>query len=235
MRKQGFERRNTDEIVAAILRELGIKPGGDIEAAVRKFIRNGIAVHFAPPAGFRKTNIESAEYILDWIDRSARFVWKFEDCGAGDREVFLVRELVPSADHFLTLWGPERVAALDQEGLDALDKKSFGRAFNEAIKRHEALTSMLEELRARCHRILELQPGVHGGAGYRQMRVARFSRALMKRCGLPLVYTNPNSAYRMVASLLYEAVTGEGDKDLERACKVVARRPSVGTETAKKI
>jgi hypothetical protein len=277
VRKQGSEKRSTDEIVADILHEVGARPGSDIEDVVRGLADNLSLLAFKPPrAGFQKDNIQYAEGILDWIDASRDFSWGdyrrerrgadqppaaeasvvFDQSSGKTRMIHTIKwdregpqEWVLQGDElkrwlettgsvffempwfaYLIMWAPEDVAALDQEGIEALDEKSFNAAFEEAQKGEAAFLSALSKLSERSRRILELRLGEHGSARYDQVRAAAVARELMERCGLPLAYTSTTSAYRVVASLFYEDMTGEYDKDLERACEKVARRPAIRTE-----
>ena len=125
--------------------------------------------------------------------------------------------------------GPENeylVSGLIFEPASAL----FGDEHWAAMAEQESLAEALNELRRRCDRIIQSQPGKHRNAGYQQEKAAEYSRELMEKCGLPLIHTNPYGPYRAVASLLYELMTGDADKDLERACEVVARRSAIGTD-----
>ena len=256
MPKPDSEKRSTGEILAEIVKKVGAEPAGEIETFVRELADNLLRLSLlAPRAGFQRDNVQTVQYILGWIDASIGFSWgdyrcvdsartaeptpihilpdglplELDNLTEREKEVIALVQQMP---HFvyLMLWGPENIAALDQEGIEALDQKSFDEAFVEVQKGELALLSMLWKLHERCHRILDLRLGEHGSAGHQQVRAAAVSRELMERCGLPLAYASPTSAYRVVASLLYEEMMGEYGKDLERACETVARRPAIRTE-----
>ncbi len=210
--------RSRDEIIADILEAVGAKSDCDNVATMVRLME---AIGDSPPgAGFQKDNLEYAAKLREWIC-----------AGIGDDEVQLGGLICvsPGAFGWLLLWGPEDIAALDPEELLSPDYLSLATA-SLGMERLNSLRLVLMDLRRRCDRLIELRIGKHKNFGYRQQRAAVFSRHLMERYKLPLAYTSRTSPYRVVASLLYEAMTGEYGRDLERACENVARQPSVGTE-----
>jgi hypothetical protein len=56
------------------------------------------------------------------------------------------------------------------------------------------------------------------------------SRALMENLSRRTITGTKDSAFRAIASLLYEAVTGKRDADLKRACDAWLRQPDTGYE-----
>jgi hypothetical protein len=89
-------------------------------------------------------------------------------------------------------------------------------------ERHRMIDGLLEILHRRCDFLLEQQPGEHGSAEYRQRRIAEEAwRLLCRYQEKRPARGTADSLYGRTASLLFEAVTGEADKDLQRACKTV--------------
>jgi hypothetical protein len=97
-----------------------------------------------------------------------------------------------------------------------------------ALSRARGVTKLLNYLHARCEFLLKKRPGEHGSADYRQRRVAHESWRLMRRHGKVPAGGTMDSLYGHITSLLWEAVTGEKDKDLEWACKATLRLASDG-------
>jgi hypothetical protein len=89
-----------------------------------------------------------------------------------------------------------------------------------AKDRLQQTIGMLKGLQARCDYLMEL-PGEHGSVDFRQRRVAAEARRLLKRHEKKPASGIATSLYGQVTSLLWEAVTGEQGKDLERACKTI--------------
>jgi len=82
------------------------------------------------------------------------------------------------------------------------------------------LRERLQRLSEDCGKIIQNPPGVDPRMGYRQITVANVAFWLM----IDVSSKRPaaghsESAYCLAASLLFEAVTGEADRDLQRACK----------------
>jgi hypothetical protein len=90
------------------------------------------------------------------------------------------------------------------------------------------ITGMLAYLRARCDFLLAQRPGEHASADYRQRRVAHEAWRLLRRHKKEPASGVAASLYGRIASLLYEAMTGEYGKDLERACKAALILASKG-------
>jgi len=86
-------------------------------------------------------------------------------------------------------------------------------------RRLRLVTGILNYMRARCDYVLRKRPGEHGNTGYRQRRVAHEAWHLLKRHKKKPAGGTLDSLYGLVASLLWEAMTGEANKDLQRACK----------------
>jgi hypothetical protein len=95
-------------------------------------------------------------------------------------------------------------------------------------ERLEKIIAVLNYLQARCDRLLDQQPGQHGSADFSQRLVADEAWRLMKYSGLGPASGVADSDFGKTASLLFEAVTGEQDKDLQRACKFALERAKKG-------
>jgi hypothetical protein len=92
---------------------------------------------------------------------------------------------------------------------------------------HEVIMT-LAKMEARCDFLIRRQPGEHGNAGYRQRRVADETWRLLRRHGKDAGGGTPGTVLGDIASLLWEAMTGEADRDLQRACKAALQAASTG-------
>jgi hypothetical protein len=95
-------------------------------------------------------------------------------------------------------------------------------------RRLQQVTATLAYMQARCDFLLAKRPGEHGSADYRQRRVVDAAWWLLKRHGKEPAGGTMDSLYGQIASLLYEAMTGTGDKDLQWACKAALRLADEG-------
>ena len=82
----------------------------------------------------------------------------------------------------------------------------------------------LISLRSRCEGIIAAEIGESGSTGQLQRKAAIAARGLCRMAGKPLEWSSLTSAYRRTASLLFEAMTGEYDRELERACEWVVAK-----------
>jgi hypothetical protein len=96
------------------------------------------------------------------------------------------------------------------------------------VSRLQRVTGTLAYMQARCDFLLDERPGEHGGAEFRQRRVAHEAWRLLKGHGKIPAGGTMDSLYGQIASLLYEAITGESDKDLQWACKAALRLSDEG-------
>ncbi len=101
-----------------------------------------------------------------------------------------------------------------------------------ALRRATQTTQTLEYLRRRCDFLLAERPGVHGNAHYRERRVAQEAYLLIRRHGKEPASGIASSTYGEITSLLWEAITGEPGKDLQRACKAALRAAQHTTMSA---
>jgi hypothetical protein len=97
-----------------------------------------------------------------------------------------------------------------------------------ALDRLKKIVAMLNYLQARCDQLLEQKPGEHGNTDFSQRLVAEEAWRLMKNHKLKPASGIVGSDYGEIASLLFEAATGEYDKNLQRACKSVLERVKKG-------
>ena len=149
----------------------------------------------APLVGYRRENQQYLAAVRKQIDKLEKTL-----------------RAAPEAFKFSILFASDESATLDT-------------MFQEAEARWEYLSGEMARLRARCDKFIELGLGEHRSAGYQQERAAIAARELVERSSKPLAWSSPTSAYRVVAGLFYEAMTGEQGRDMERACEAMARVP----------
>jgi hypothetical protein len=94
-----------------------------------------------------------------------------------------------------------------------------------AGENYHALTGALRDLLDRCRLIEMNPPGVQRSTDHLQRRVAKAAKLLMQQSGKRVGSSSPESPFRLLAGLLYEAVTEVVHKDMERACDYIARVP----------
>jgi hypothetical protein len=199
--------RTVDEIVTDIAKTLGTGP--ESKAWIQEFVdavAGSPTIKFAPMEGNRKANKAYARKILRWI-------------GDGQKLIAGVPKTI-----FLALFCHEQNAPLNSpEAMEAL--------IGPALAKHAEFTAWLANLRARCEWVIQKNIGEHGHAGHIQKQAAIGAISLCEKFGQPLAWSSPTSAYRIVAGLLYEAMTGEQGRDMERACELMAKRK---TQTEKR-
>ncbi len=94
-----------------------------------------------------------------------------------------------------------------------------------AEKNTFAFVESLRELHSRCKQLEAAKPGIDGNIDHLQRQVAVAAKVLMQQSDKRIGSSSPKSPFRVLAGLLYEAVTGVAGKDMERACDYVARVP----------
>jgi hypothetical protein len=94
-----------------------------------------------------------------------------------------------------------------------------------AEKNTLAFIEALRKLRDRCRQLEAAQPGIHPNTDHLQRQVAKAAKVLMQQSDKRIGSSSPNSPFRLLAGLLYEAVTGVAGKDMERACDYIASVP----------
>jgi hypothetical protein len=147
-----------------------------------------------PLWGYYEENAKSAKAVREWIEK---------------------RPSALESDFFAMLFAPGNSDAL---GLDIMLQQATNgcRAFMETLgKLHTRCESIEASIKARK------KPGAHRSLDPLQKQVAIEARLLMEACGKTATDGSAGSTFGKVASLLFEAVTGEIDKDLQRACKAV--------------
>jgi hypothetical protein len=200
----GDQVRTDQEIVQDILHEVRTAGAEAPEAGVRGLIEGLRALKlYGPLSGNRSSNRKYARKLVVWID--------------GGKQLLAEH---PENFNLNLLFAPEPAAG---DHIEAVYQK--------AELRYGWFAALLADMRSRCDWIIEHKYGEHGSAGYQQERSAIASREVMDQLKLPLAYSSPTSAYRRVASLFFEAMTGTYDADLERACEAMAASKLVtGTE-----
>jgi hypothetical protein len=106
----------------------------------------------------------------------------------------------------------------------------FDQTDRKAISRLSRVLSLLAWLKHRCSLILQFNIGaIHSGDRHDKLgkrRAAMAARYFTERCYKPLAHSDEHDAYRGTAALFYEAMTGQREAGLERACTAVARMPN---------
>jgi hypothetical protein len=196
--KESANVRSVDEIVTDIMKTIAdASPPPAQEDRVRRLIAAlSNLKHYGPLNGNRADNKEFAERLLKWLDKG-------ETLMRGSPKNF----------NFSMLFAPDPAVA-----------ESMVTIYEQADARYEMLAEILSAMHRRCEWIIKTGFGEHAHTGYQQERAAIAAGELMNECSLPHAYSSPLSPYRMVASLLYEAMTGEFGKDVERACEAMARK-----------
>jgi hypothetical protein len=77
----------------------------------------------------------------------------------------------------------------------------------------------------RCTQLLATEPGAHKNIKHRQRWAAEQAWLMLHRTGKKPVGGTETSLFGKVTGLLYEAMTGKCDVDLERTCKGVLHNP----------
>jgi hypothetical protein len=122
-----------------------------------------------------------------------------------------------SAAALFLLFSGEDAKAITSDEVPSVEARQ------KALSRVQGVRKLLDYLHTRCDFLLAERPGEHASADYRQRRVAHESWRLMRRHGKEPAGGTMDSLYGQITSLLWEAVTGEKDKDLQWACKATLR------------
>jgi hypothetical protein len=196
-------KRNDAEIISDIIKACENRPSTYEVVAKIGEVREQMK---GPPwAGLRTTNRDYVEKLRKWIER-------------GDT---LFRRMPRDFNPYM-LFAPNDVnwerAEEREEGL------------KRAEETQETFFGAIKWFSQRLDWLVSADLGIHGNVGLRQDEASKAARELCERHGLPIAYSSPTSAYRMTASLLFEAMTGEQGRDLERACEAMAAVPT-WTET----
>jgi hypothetical protein len=156
---------------------------------------------FPPLVGYERSNKKFARRLKAWLE-------------AGD-EIFAA---MPEDYPAFVLYAPPGPLNSEQQLLAAADLAEIRKA---------TLGTLLGDLRSRCEAVIKGGIGEHGSAGYQQERAAIAAREMCEQTGKPLAWSSSTSPYRKAASLFYEAITGEYDHELERACEFIGERPLI--------
>jgi hypothetical protein len=88
------------------------------------------------------------------------------------------------------------------------------------LKNLRAAIHILLFLQRRSAELLASEPGEHPNSRVVNQWVAEQARDLLRRHNKHVENSTAESLLRVVASLLFEAVSGRKNKDLEAACKI---------------
>jgi hypothetical protein len=182
--------------VDEIVGDIAGELGGEgIEDHARALIGAAPFIKNAGPAtGNRRANAELAGDLLKWIARGEKL---FERLKGGDLIMF---------------FAPPGPIVMPED---------LERAVRQAAARRDL---WLDALRTRCEWIIQQQIGEHGHTDHMQRAAAIAAAHLCRKAGKPTAWASSTSTFRMVASLVFEAMTGQRDVELERACEFAAHR-----------
>jgi hypothetical protein len=99
------------------------------------------------------------------------------------------------------------------------------------LDRLKRIVAVLGYLQSRCEELQTQKVGGHRSADFSQRMVAEEAWRLMKYHNLTPASGILGSTLGEVATLLFEALTGEDNKDLQRACKAALERAKDGKLT----
>jgi hypothetical protein len=168
----------------------------------REVAYRGTSKERMPIAGKRQENVDDFKALLKQIDGLQKALGKTSS---------------PALFHLFSgddVVGPDQIPSVEVQ--------------EKVQRRLRQVTGTLAYMRARCDFLLDERPGEHGGADFRQRRVAHEGWRLLKGKGKEPAGGTMDSLYGQIASLLYEAMTGEGNKDLQWACKAALRLADEG-------
>jgi hypothetical protein len=184
--------------------EVGVRATiGILRELDRETVYRGASKGRMPIRGKRQENIEDFSVLLKQVKALQKALSKTS---------------VPAL--LLLFSGENDDLGTDQFPSVAVQKRVF--------RRLQQVTMALATMRGRCDLFLAKRPGAHGNAQYRQRRVAHEAWRLLRRHRKTPAGGTPGSLYGDIASLLWEAMTGEVDKDLQRACKTALRLAGEG-------
>jgi hypothetical protein len=143
-----------------------------------------------------------------------------------DTALTQVETLLASAPEVLAwfLFNPLPPATMSEDGvlLQALpppieDIKSAWR------NRSEAFTTELKRMHKVCARAIHPGFGTHPNYNHAKHTSAWFAHGLMRQSSDRKITGTKDAAFQAIACLFYEAISGEQDADLKRACDSVLR------------
>jgi hypothetical protein len=108
------------------------------------------------------------------------------------------------------------------EGVPTLDVQQ------KILNRMRGFLAGLRHRHRRTEHLADSKPGKHGNAGFRQELAATEAWDSLERHGKRPAYSGSEaSVYHQLTSHFYEAMTGEADVDLTRACREVHKRKTL--------
>jgi hypothetical protein len=146
-----------------------------------------------------------------------------------------VETLLASAPRALAdLWlHPVTIVEDDKQPQAALSSiRDMVRAYR---NRTDSFVAELNRLHALCSRFIDQEFGPHTNYDHAKHMSAKFAFLLMKGLSDRKITGTENGRFRTITNLLYEAITGEPDADLKRACDSVLaeiRDTQLGTDQA---
>jgi hypothetical protein len=164
---------------------------------------------------------------LEYLQRSGSLtkpVWGFSE--ANGKSISALSDKVRDLRKALSDTPNEALILL--AGADPSDQFPSARRQQILLGRLRRIVATLGYLQRRCEELDANKVGVHRLANFSQRAVAEEAWRLMKNHMLTPASGISDSTYGMVATLLWEAVTGEAEKDLQRACKDALARAKAG-------
>ncbi len=98
--------------------------------------------------------------------------------------------------------------------ISSMSSREFEEFFNNHHKRSDAFDTELKRLRDICARDV----GIHPNYDVAKHRSADFAHGLMGALSDQKISGTENKGFRVITTLLYEAISGEKNADLKRAC-----------------
>jgi hypothetical protein len=211
--------RSVDKIAQDIITKLDAGRTIAIERMVRRLIDNLRQIKDKPPEfGNQRENLEYLRELRKDIDRLMKTLRRF-----------------PNENVFMTLFAPYlEIQAPDCRASSVV--QAINAKMEDATTQYAEGVLWFEALRDRCDLIAKVRPGKHPHYGQQQFRAALAARVAMAKVGKKATSGTWQSRFRQVATLFYEATTGEPEMDIERACDEVLHLPlSVRTENVQYI
>jgi hypothetical protein len=238
MRASGRVVRPDEEIIRDITRKItNQKNIVEISRDVRSTI-NQLRELDGPLWGNKTQNLDYFGKVVTWVEKLQTTLVEAPNAANTlklRRQIEKLVKLLDAGDRHcaFVLFAPE-----ESETLDSMVDEADGRGVRFGIELGNLraaidlglrpacdgpLTRGLDDLRVRSDRLRDGAPGEHGLSGYTQKQAAIAAKELMERWSRRPGSTDRESPFRRIASLLYEAMTGEADRDMERACDAVLR------------
>jgi hypothetical protein len=175
----------------------------------------------APPLQYWEHNKAYVHDILKWIENGQRLLSGRRD--AIPPVAFFSRDPTKSNDRILVenVWVPGTTT------------HPF---FQQQL---QSLKNALADMQEQCNRFIQYKIGADRRAEHNKKRAALAAFELLEQHGRRVQPNSPTSAFRQVAGLFFQAMTGSDEyRDIERPCESVARewkailkQMNTGTET----